>query len=140
MIHYKNEEQIELMRHSALQVSKTLTETAKILKPGLKTIDIDGRSSLSGIVVLRTDRVNTSTYAIYPNPARDFITIATTGVSANNNGLISLFDMSGRMLIKQKITTNNQQVSVAALPGGTYFLQLSSSGNILYTQKIIIQK
>ncbi len=42
MIHYKNEEQRELMRHSALQVSKTLTEVAKILKPGLKTVDIDG--------------------------------------------------------------------------------------------------
>lgn len=41
MIHYKNEEQIELMRHSALQVSKTLTEVARILKPGMKTIDID---------------------------------------------------------------------------------------------------
>ena len=42
MIYYKNEEQIELMRHSALLVSKTLTEVAKVLKPGLKTIDIDG--------------------------------------------------------------------------------------------------
>jgi methionyl aminopeptidase len=42
MIHYKNDEQIELMRQSALLVSKTLTEVAKILKPGLKTIDIDG--------------------------------------------------------------------------------------------------
>lgn len=42
MIYYKNEEQIELMRHSALQVSNTLTEVARILKPGLKTIDIDG--------------------------------------------------------------------------------------------------
>jgi methionyl aminopeptidase len=41
MIHYKNEEQIELMRHSALLVSKTLSEVAKMLKPGLKTIDID---------------------------------------------------------------------------------------------------
>jgi methionyl aminopeptidase len=30
------------MRQSALLVSKTLTEVAKILKPGLKTIDIDG--------------------------------------------------------------------------------------------------
>lgn len=42
MIYYKNAEQIELMRHSALLVSKTLTEVAKVLKPGLKTIDIDG--------------------------------------------------------------------------------------------------
>ena len=42
MIYYKNEEQVELMRHSAMLVSSTLAEVAKILKPGLKTIDIDG--------------------------------------------------------------------------------------------------
>src|ERR1043165_6279617 len=42
MIYYKNEEQIELMRHSALLVSKTLAEVARILKPGIRTIDIDG--------------------------------------------------------------------------------------------------
>lgn len=42
MIHYKTDEQIELLRHSALLVSSTLAEVAKILKPGLKTIDIDG--------------------------------------------------------------------------------------------------
>ena len=30
------------MRHSALLVSSTLAEVAKILKPGLKTIDLDG--------------------------------------------------------------------------------------------------
>lgn len=42
MIHYKTDEQIEIMRKSALLVSSTLAEVAKILKPGLKTIDIDG--------------------------------------------------------------------------------------------------
>lgn len=34
-------EEIEILRQSALMVSSTLTECAKILKPGLKTIDID---------------------------------------------------------------------------------------------------
>jgi len=41
MIHYKNEQQVEIMRQSALLVSKTLSEVAKILKPGIKTIEID---------------------------------------------------------------------------------------------------
>jgi methionyl aminopeptidase len=41
MIHYKNSQEIELMRESALLVSKTLTEVAKILKPGMTTISID---------------------------------------------------------------------------------------------------
>src|SRR6476620_209464 len=41
MIHYKNNEEVELMRESALLVSKTLSEVAKILKAGVSTISLD---------------------------------------------------------------------------------------------------
>ena len=38
---YKTDEQVELMRKSALLVSKTLSEIAKTLKPGITTLSID---------------------------------------------------------------------------------------------------
>ena len=41
MMIVKTDEQVELMRQSALLVSKTLTAVAKVLKPGLPTISID---------------------------------------------------------------------------------------------------
>jgi methionyl aminopeptidase len=41
MIIYKTPEQVEKMRSSALLVSKTLSEVAKLLKPGIATISID---------------------------------------------------------------------------------------------------
>ncbi|MGZ8561114.1 MAG: type I methionyl aminopeptidase [Flavisolibacter sp.] len=41
MIHYKNSQEIELMRESALLVSSSLAEVAKMLKPGITTISID---------------------------------------------------------------------------------------------------
>jgi len=41
MIHYKTNEEIELMRESALLVSKTLSEVAKMLAPGIDTLTID---------------------------------------------------------------------------------------------------
>lgn len=41
MIHYKNSQEIELMRESALLVSKSLTEVAGMLKEGMTTISID---------------------------------------------------------------------------------------------------
>jgi methionyl aminopeptidase len=37
----KTDEQVEQMRQSALLVSKTLSEVAKMLKPGLDTLTID---------------------------------------------------------------------------------------------------
>jgi methionyl aminopeptidase len=41
MIIYKTDEQVELMRISALLVSQTLSEVAKVLKPGIATLEID---------------------------------------------------------------------------------------------------
>lgn len=41
MIHIRNREEIEIMRKSALMVSATLTEVAKMLKPGVTTLSID---------------------------------------------------------------------------------------------------
>jgi methionyl aminopeptidase len=41
MIHYKTPAEIELMRESALLVSKALTEVAGLLRPGITTISLD---------------------------------------------------------------------------------------------------
>lgn len=41
MIIYKSLEEIELIRESSLLVAKTLAEVAKVIKPGIKTKDLD---------------------------------------------------------------------------------------------------
>lgn len=41
LVYYKTEFEIGLMKEAALLVSKTLTEVAKILKPGITTLQID---------------------------------------------------------------------------------------------------
>jgi methionyl aminopeptidase len=40
-IHYKSVEEIELIRESSLLVSKTLGEIAKVIRPGIKTIELN---------------------------------------------------------------------------------------------------
>lgn len=41
MVHIKSDEEVQYMKESALLVSKTLTEVAKILKPGITTLQLD---------------------------------------------------------------------------------------------------
>ncbi len=41
MVFYKTEEEIELIRESSLLVGKTLAEVAKLIKPGITTLDLD---------------------------------------------------------------------------------------------------
>ena len=41
MIYLKTNEEIELLRESSLLVGKTLAEVAKLIKPGVSTLDLD---------------------------------------------------------------------------------------------------
>lgn len=41
MVHYKTNEEIEIMRHSARLVGQALAEVARIIKPGVTTHDLD---------------------------------------------------------------------------------------------------
>jgi methionyl aminopeptidase len=41
MIYFKTDEEIELIRESSLLVGKTLAEVARLIAPGLKTIELD---------------------------------------------------------------------------------------------------
>lgn len=41
MIHYKTKEEVELMRQSCLLIGETMSEVAKIIKPGVTTAQLD---------------------------------------------------------------------------------------------------
>ncbi|RZK46517.1 MAG: type I methionyl aminopeptidase [Pedobacter sp.] len=41
MIHYKTQEEIEIMRHSAILVGQALAEVARVIRPGATTHDLD---------------------------------------------------------------------------------------------------
>jgi len=44
MLVYKSEEEIEILRRNNLLVSKTLAEVAKLIKPGVTTLELDKRA------------------------------------------------------------------------------------------------
>lgn len=41
MLYYKTQEEIELIRESSLLVAKTLAEVAKVIRPGITTLELD---------------------------------------------------------------------------------------------------
>ena len=45
MIHYKSEEEIDLVRESSLLVAKTHAEIARHIKPGISSLSLDSIAS-----------------------------------------------------------------------------------------------
>ncbi len=106
----------------------------------LRSVDRDGRTAFSGVVILRLDRSSSITYSMFPNPARETVTITTNDPAFAGNLFVQWYDASGKLVMQQQMTESTQHFSVSALNNGTYFLQLVDSHNVLYTQKVIIQK
>jgi len=78
-----------------------------------------------------------SQFLINPNPAKDWINI--NNLSGEKDLTISIFDYLGRnvyysnnsLFSKEKINTSNYK-------SGIYFLQISKSGSLLFSEKIVI--
>ncbi|MDD3860444.1 MAG: C10 family peptidase [Bacteroidales bacterium] len=62
---------------------------------------------------------------IYPNPAHDVI-VVTTNFDLSENANLKLYDLRGRLLIEQKIDSNNFQLDLGSLESGIYYISLSS--------------
>lgn len=63
---------------------------------------------------------NTIDFNVYPNPAQNEMNIG------NVQGLVSVVDMSGKVLLMQK--ANNETIDISALSSGTYLVSIDHNG------------
>jgi Zn-dependent metalloprotease len=99
----------------------------------LKIVDIDGKSSFSGIQSVNL--ITGNDFNIYPSPAKNFITIEGKFLSKMVN--ISLMDMAGKIIAGyHKNYTGPLSIPVSSLADGTYILQVSD-GQITINKKFI---
>jgi hypothetical protein len=74
---------------------------------------------------------------IYPNPAKDFITIEFLGT--NEVEQLTIFDLYGRIIqVDSTLNNNSITLNTTRLNSGTYFIKLSS-GDLLFQSKFIVQ-
>ncbi len=73
--------------------------------------------------------------SIYPNPANDLINIKST----LSEGSITIFDMTGKLLINQQISGAMNSINTSELKNGIYNL-IISNGEKTSSEKLIIQK
>lgn len=100
----------------------------------IKQIDYDGTFSYSDIVSARwTAKPRLS---IYPNPASEFLLIQGIG-DIESTVQVEVFNLSGQLLISE--AWNQQAISIASLPQGSYAIRIRSGQDILKEERIIIQ-
>lgn len=62
-------------------------------------------------------------HGIYPNPAKDAITIS----GLTSDATVTIYDMTGRTLVQQAVNAANNTVNIAALATGNYVVKLATA-------------
>lgn len=110
----------------------------------LKQADKDGKTTFSQVVLIKGNKVNaTSISAIYPNPAKDKLSI-TLSSATSERVTLSIIDVTGKVLIQKSIMVNigdlNITENISNLNQGNYLVKLSdASGNTTDLKKIVKQ-
>lgn len=86
----------------------------------LKEVDIDGTFAYSKVVSVSFDK--NGTVILSPNPVKDVLNVQL--LQANNFSAASLFDATGKQVLKQTITGLQLQINTTQLPKGWYVLRL----------------
>lgn len=82
---------------------------------------------------LSTSSFNQERFSVYPNPASDFVTIASqiTGVKS-----VAIFDVLGKEVLNT--TVANERLNISALNSGVYVLRITQDG-ISETKKLVVR-
>ena len=86
-------------------------------------------TSTSNIGALGISEANRLDFSMYPNPtSEENVTIQLPTGTLNAD--VSLYDISGRLIKSQKITSNNNKVSVRNLSNGIYVFKVAANGKL----------
>jgi hypothetical protein len=112
-------------------------------KPGdvnyyrVRLTDINGEITYTPIRVIYFNDTNVD-FAVFPNPTSGPLTLATSSLTNYPAGInYQVIDNSGKVLWTDRITADNQDISLSKLPGGTYFVKIFSGEEQLDKFKVI---
>lgn len=77
---------------------------------------------------------STTSISIYPNPAKESITVVSKSLQANT--YITLYDISGKEVVNKKIESKQLSISLYQLDEGIYFYKIRHEREILDSGKL----
>lgn len=109
--------------------------TDRAVNPGnvyyrLKQLDYDGVATLSEV---RMVNIKSSGMSIYPNPARNSVTIL--GIATQY--AVTVYDVTGRVVMAAEVDAGSNTLNIASLTDGVYTVVIKNENNVAGTFKLV---
>jgi hypothetical protein len=98
-------------------------------------VEMDDNSFCKTFVFTSSENKVRPELKVYPNPAKEYLTIET---AAENINELEMMDLSGRTVLQKSISVQRTRIDIHNLQKGAYVLKLKGEGGT-YTQLITKQ-
>jgi hypothetical protein len=98
----------------------------------LMLINLDGSQQLSEVKQVWIGQP--TQIVVYPNPAKDFLTIENPG---GEEGMVTLYDAAGKVVLRQELTGYGSTLPTGGLAAGVYHLVIVQQDGSQYQQQIL---
>lgn len=107
----------------------------RITNPLLPELVID-RAPITLFIdsALNVEDIENNSFSLYPNPANNWIHI--NGKFSSEDLHLNIYNMNGRMILKQQLKSNMSSINIETLEKGVYLMEISDS-TIRQTQRFI---
>ena len=78
-------------------------------------------------------------FAVYPNPASDYLIVENVQPFNNQTLRCFIMDMNGRQVMSKMTLSNYNNLNISNLKSGIYLLSVESDGEVIYSTKFIKQ-
>jgi hypothetical protein len=73
--------------------------------------------------------------SLYPNPATDHIVLSIPPHFGKENLQVEIYDLTGKLYLRQSVTSGESHLAIADLAIGSYFLLLRKNESVVSTHK-----
>ena len=80
--------------------------------------------------VVHSEKIENREIKIYPNPTKGDLIVEISKPESLKNGLISVFDLRGKLIKKVKIASSKNNVDLSSAANGIYVLQIHIDNNV----------
>jgi poly(3-hydroxybutyrate) depolymerase len=107
----------------------------------LMVTDNEGATATDTVNVMVKKMADRSRATVYPNPARDVVTVEIDAATHRNMTTLAIYDQTGKLVHSESFMRSQsfmtKKVNISHLPQGTYFFEISADINTKITCKVI---
>lgn len=85
------------------------------------------------------DLAEQASLQLYPNPAKDFVTVACIGANLSSNSKVQIVNALGAVVKEEAMTSEHSRLNVKGMPAGVYACRIVDGYNTVAVKKMIVK-